>query len=289
MSVHYRRLFESPTLTGLGALVPAFRGPYIGLMAANVQGKLDRDSPMPLWAQVLDDMRARLTAGEFATGFPAERELIAQYGVSRHTMREAMRRLHADGLIDRERGRGTFLRRQPIEQRTGALYSLFNSIESQGFEQRSTVLELSERAEPTVAAMLGVDAATTFIYLHRIRAADATPIAVDELWLAADLARPLLGVDLAHTSVYGELERLCDVRPGAGWERIRPTMPSADERLALGVSGKVPAFLVERLTTFRERPLEWRRTVIRGDKYSFTSSWGDTGETRERGSFTTLD
>ena len=57
---------------------------------------------MPLWAQVLEDIRARLTRGEFADGFPAERILVDQYAVSRHTMREAMRRLHADGLIDRK-------------------------------------------------------------------------------------------------------------------------------------------------------------------------------------------
>ena len=172
---------------------------------------------MPLWAQVLEDMRTRVASGEFAHGFPPERQFIEQYAVSRHTMREAMRHLHADGLINRERGRGTFLRTQTIEQRTGSLYSLFRSIEDQGFEQRSKVLHIDQRVDPAVAGELGIALDTPLVYLHRLRNADDTPIATDELWMPAALAAPLLSTDFEHTAVYAELERLCGIRPGAGW------------------------------------------------------------------------
>lgn len=240
---------------------------------------------MPLWAQVHDDMRARMTRGEFTDGFPPERELIEQYDVSRHTMREAMRRLHSDGLINRERGRGTFLRIQTIEQQTGSLYSLFRSVEDQGFVQRSTVLSLDQRQDAEVAHELGVDASTVFVYLHRLRNADDTPIATDELWIPAELAAPLLSTDFRHTAVYAELERQCGIRPGAGWERVHPTIPTKDERALLDISTKVPAFLVERCTSYLARPLEWRRTVIRGDLYTFKATWSDNGAQLERPSF----
>lgn len=240
---------------------------------------------MPLWAQVHDDMRTRMTRGEFIDGFPPERELIEQYNVSRHTMREAMRRLHSDGLINRERGRGTFLRIQTIEQQTGSLYSLFRSVEDQGFEQRSTVLNLDQRQDTEVANELGVDAATVFVYLHRLRNADDTPFATDELWIPAELAAPLLSTDFSHTAVYTELERQCGIRPGAGWERVHPTFPTKAERVLLGISSKVPAFLVERCTSYLTRPLEWRRTVIRGDLYTFKAAWSDHGAQHQRPSF----
>lgn len=250
--------------------------------------KPDRSSPMPLWAQVLADIRTRLDAGEFANGFPAERELVEQYGISRHTMRDAMRRLHTEGLIDRERGRGTFVRQQTIEQRTGALYSLFRSIEDQGFEQRSKVLTLEQRCDRGVATRLGVAASTSFVYLHRLRNADDTPIATDELWLPAKMAMPLLTADFEHTSVYAELERRCNVRPGAGWERVHPIMPTRQERTMLAISAKEPAFLVERFTSHQGRPLEWRRTIIRGDLYTFLTSWTDTGAQREKPTFSPI-
>jgi GntR family transcriptional regulator len=240
---------------------------------------------MPLWAQVLADLHQRLDRGEFTDGFPPERELIAQYGVSRHTMREAMRRLHSEGLIDRERGRGTFMRQQSIEQPTGALYSLFRSIEDQGFEQRSKVLTLDQRVAVDVATRLQVSQRTKFVYLHRLRYADQTPIATDELWLPSRLAAPLLKADFERTAVYAELDSRCGIRPGAGWERVHPIMPDRDERLLLGLTAKEPAFLVERFTSHQEQPLEWRRTVIRGDLYTFLSAWTATGDQLDPPSF----
>ncbi len=247
--------------------------------------KPDRSSPMPLWAQVLADIRRRLDAGEFADGFPPERELVDQYAISRHTMRDAMRRLHTEGLIDRERGRGTFVRQQTIEQRTGVLYSLFRSIEDQGFEQRSKVLTLEQRHDADVASRLGVTATTPFVYLHRLRNADDTPIATDELWIPAKIAKPLLDVDFEHTSVYEELERRCGVRPGAGWERVHPILPNRAERAMLDITATEPAFLVERFTSHQRRPLEWRRTIIRGDLYTFITNWADNGSPHDRPTF----
>jgi GntR family transcriptional regulator len=251
--------------------------------------QLDRDSPLPLWAQVLDDVRRRLAAGEFAGGLPAERELISEYSVSRHTVRDALRRLHNEGLISRERGRGTFAKRPPIEQHTGSLYSLFRSIEDQGFEQRSKVMDLDERSAADVALEMGLPEDTAFVYLHRLRFADATPIATDELWLVATVARPLLHTNFEHTAVYTELERRCGVRAGAGWERIQPTMPTAQERALLQLGTRQPAFLVERFTSSDRGPLEWRRTVIRGDRYAFRSSWSSSGRPIDDPAFSAQD
>ena len=55
--------------------------------------ELDRRGTIPLWMQLLADLRRRLGAGEFATAFPGELALVAEYRVSRHTVREAVRRL----------------------------------------------------------------------------------------------------------------------------------------------------------------------------------------------------
>ncbi|MFN0027175.1 MAG: GntR family transcriptional regulator [Acidimicrobiales bacterium] len=245
----------------------------------------DRTNPLPLWAQVVADLTRRLSAEEFAAGLPAERDLIAEYGISRHTMREALRQLKDQGLISRERGRGTFASPATIEQRTGSLYSLFRSIEDQGFEQRSRVIGLDRRLAPAIAERLGLPADTALVYLHRLRFADTTPIATDELWLRADVAEPLLEVDFTHTAVYAELDQRCGVRPGAGWERVHPVMPSAAERALLEIPARQPAFLVERFTTVGGLPFEWRRTVIRGDRYAFRSSWGDGGATLDEPAF----
>ncbi|MHB1536874.1 MAG: GntR family transcriptional regulator, partial [Acidimicrobiales bacterium] len=113
----------------------------------------DRGSS-PLWEQVLEDLRRRLAAGEFADRFPRDVELVSHYEVSRHTAREAVRRLQGEGLVDRRRGRGSFVVGHRIEQPVGTLYSLFRSIEANGIVQESVVRYLEVRHDDKAAAML---------------------------------------------------------------------------------------------------------------------------------------
>jgi len=235
---------------------------------------LDRTSPLPLWAQLLDDLRDRIEAGEFADAFPTDVELTSAYGVSRHTAREAVRRLQAEGVVVRERGRGTFVRTATFEQPTGALYSLFRSIEADGLEQRSEVLDRSVVVDPEVARRLDLPPDAELLRFERVRLADGQPLAHDLVWLPADVARPLLDVDLTHTALYDELQRCCGVRPVAGTERIATELPDADERRLLRLPAKQPVFRISRRSVDADgRPLEWRETAVRGDRYTFVAEW----------------
>ena len=97
---------------------------------------LDRSGALPLWEQLLADLRHRLDRDEFADAFPGELALVAEYGVSRHTVREAVRRLRDEGLVIAGRGR-TPRRAEPaaIEQPLGEAYSLFTAVEATGSQQ----------------------------------------------------------------------------------------------------------------------------------------------------------
>ena len=69
-------------------------------MASSVRARpLDRSYPLPLWAQIDADLRRRLRAGAFQDRFPGELELAAEYGVSRQTVRDALRRLRGEGVL----------------------------------------------------------------------------------------------------------------------------------------------------------------------------------------------
>jgi len=228
---------------------------------------------MPLWAQVLDDLRARLTRGEFSSRFPTDVELVRQYRVSRHTAREAVRRLQSEGLLEREPGRGTFLTSRRIEQPIGSLYSLFRSVEDHGYEQRSIVRFLEERYEDEAAAALQRPPDEHLVYLERIRLAGEEPIALDCSWLPAAIGRPLLAVDFSHTALYQQLAERCGVNPTSAWERIRPSLPSREQRELLGVGTRQPAFAIERLACQGTKPIEWRHSVVRGDRFSFVARW----------------
>ena len=230
---------------------------------------------MPLWSQVCDDLRRRLNANEFSGHFPGDGELMDGYKVSRHTVREAVRRLSDDGLVVRERGRGTHVRRPGIEQPMGTLYSLYRSIEAQGYEQHSVVQALDERTDAEAAGVLGLEADAPLIFLERLRRADGRAVALDCSWLPAELARPILDCDFSRTALYAELAERTGVQPCSGWERIHPELPTPEQRKALGVRAKQPVFAIERVTygPDREHPIEWRHSIVRGDCFAFVARW----------------
>ncbi|GAA4790530.1 GntR family transcriptional regulator [Actinomycetospora chlora] len=238
---------------------------------------MDRRSPVPLWSQVQDDLRRRVTEGEFDAAFPGENALVEAYEVSRNTVREALRGLRAEGLVTAERGRAPRVRRAEIEQPVGTLYSLFASVEAAGLTQRSDVRALDVRADGVVAAHLDLEESTPLVHLERLRRADDTPLAVDRVWLPASVASPLLGVDFTHTSLYAELTELTGTRVESGHERIRAQIPTRGERALLECPEDVAVFVIERTGVAAGRLVEWRQTVVRGDRFAFEADFSSRG------------
>lgn len=234
----------------------------------------DRSLRSPLWAQVLADLRRRIASGDFAAAFPTDEQLVRDYGVSRHTVREAVRHLVSEGLLERRRRTGSRLRPVEFEQPLGSLYSLFREIEGQGVSQESRVLALEVCGDAGARARLGLPPGTGVLYLKRVRLADGRPLAVDSVWLPADLAGDLLHADFSRTALYDELSSRCGVAPSLAREQIRPAEPTKAEAALLGYRRPEPVFAIERASwTAGGRPLEWRITLVRGDRYAFVAEW----------------
>lgn len=249
---------------------------------------IDRASPLPLWAQIVEDLRRRLIGGEFAQRFPTDEELIRDYGVSRQTVREAVRRLSAEGLVERHRGRGSSVTTPVLEQPLHSLYSLATTVRSEGIEEHSDVLAAElRRATADVADRLGLSGGDDVVFVERLRYAGPEPIALDRSWLVAQAA-PLLDADLSSGGLYELLATRCSMRITGGWERIRPVVPAAPERKLLRLPARAAAFSTERLALVGEAPAEWRRSLVRGDRYALVARWpsGERqagGERRARG------
>ncbi len=236
--------------------------------------ELDRSGPHPLWRQLQCDLMARLEAGEFDEQFPGELALVEDYHVSRHTVREALRQLRADGVIVAGRGRQPRVAPAPeIEQPFGALYSLFASVEDAGLAQRSLVRTLDIRADGVIAERLTLEASALLVYLERLRFADEEPLAIDRVWLPASLAAPLLDADFTHTSLYHELAARTGVRLDSGHENVHAVIPTPAERALLHAPANTAAFAINRLGCVKNHPVEWRHTVVRGDRFALTAEF----------------
>ena len=242
-----------------------------GMAAAR---RLDRTSPLPLWAQLRADLLRRLDAGAFDAEFPGELALVAAYQVSRQTVRTALRELRADGVVIAERGRRPRITgRALISQPLGALYSLFASVESAGLRQESVIRGRDLRADGDIADRLGREASTPLFRMERLRLAGGEPLALDTVWLPGDLGAPLLDADFTHAALYDELAARTGVRVDGGREHIRGVVPTAAEQCVLGTPPSTGALLISRLGFAAGRPVEWRRTLIRGDRFSLLAEF----------------
>jgi GntR family transcriptional regulator len=239
---------------------------------------LDRHSPLPLWAQLHDDLTRRLALGAFDQAFPGENDLVEAYAVSRHTVREALRRLREAGVLESARGRTTQVRRG-IEQPLGSLYSLFREVEAHGIRQASRVLALRLERDPAAAAALGLATDAELFHLERLRLADDEPLAHDRVWLPADLGAPLLEADFTHSALYDELAARAGVRLTGGRERITACLPDAAARTLLDLPAGEACLQVERTGLLGDRTIEHRITVVRGDRYAVLADWTPKGYT----------
>ena len=235
---------------------------------------VDRDLAAPLWEQVRTDLVRRVRSGEFLDAFPGEFALVEEYAVSRHTVREALRRLREAGIVSGERGRTSRLTGPAeIDQPMGTLYSLFSAVETAGQTQRSIVLRRDLRADGVVAERLSLEASTPLFYLERIRLASDRPLALDRVWMPAELAAPLLEVDFTETALYEQLRARCGITLTGGSEHLRAVVPTRAERLLLEMPANLAALAIERRGFDGARPLEWRHTLVRGDRFAVSAEF----------------
>lgn len=235
---------------------------------------LDRTSPLPLWAQIADDLRARLARNEFSERFPTDEDLVREYAVSRQTVREAVRRLEQAGVVERHRGRGTFLRPTPeFEQPLQRIYSLAHSITGQGLAERSTVLRFEPAHDPAAAAALGLEPNAALTFIERLRIAGEQPLSLERSWLPESIGSRLTGEDLAHGSIYEAIARQAGLTVTGGSERIRAIKGDARTRELLKLPRSEVVLQVERLVLAGEKAVERRLSAMRGDRFSLTAEW----------------
>ena len=237
---------------------------------------VDRSRGVALWKQVLDDVTRRIEAREFDDAFPGENVLRAEYGVSRQTVRQALRSLRESGLVTAARGRPPQLVAPAIQQPLGTLYSLFASVEAAGMNQTSQVRVLDRRTAPDAAEKLDLNSDAELVYLERLRLADGEPLALDRAWLPARLAAPLLDADFTHTALYREMAQLCGIEPRGGREAIDAVVLTPGEAADLQTATGSAAFSVFRLGCASGQKVEWRHTLVRADRFRVTTQFSPT-------------
>lgn len=238
---------------------------------------LDASDPLPLWAQLASQLRRRLSSGEFDERFPTEVELAGAFSVSRATVREAIRRLRGEGLLEARRGSGTFVVNRQLDAPILGTAGLAQAITAAGLVEASKVLRVEQGPAGEVAARaLGLKTHQSVQWVERLRYADGEPLALDWSALALDATerRNFLGGDLNQGSLYGLLEERCRLRITGGREQLRAVACAPAERKLLHPGREEGVLEVERVAYAGDRAVEWRRSLVRGRGYVLNATWG---------------
>ena len=142
-------------------------------------------SAVPLYQQVMDDLKGEIARGVYAAGsrIPSEMELAKSYGVGRITVRRAIEELSRAGYLNRQQGRGTFVcapkLKRKIRQKDD-VQSFSDACRVNGMEPGACVISRKILpADSTEAQFFGVPVGTDLICVERVRTADGVPVMLE--------------------------------------------------------------------------------------------------------------
>ncbi|WP_433324105.1 GntR family transcriptional regulator [Spirillospora sp. CA-294931] len=213
--------------------------------------QVDKGSPVPMYQQLKDQVRALVDSGRLTAGtrLPSERRLIAEVGASRITVRQALRDLVAEGYLTSAAGKGFFVAGRAAPQDLNALLSHTTAMRAVGVRPSSRVLAcLVQPASPATAAGLGLASGADVVHLVRVRLGDGVPLTLQRVWLPADLVPGLVEVDFTHASLFEQLRERFGIRTARAETTVGSRIADADEAAALELPDPPVALTVDQVT-----------------------------------------
>lgn len=239
-------------------------------------GMVDRTSPVPLYYQIAQALRERIKNGEWLPGHrvPPEHELTREFGVSRHTIRQALASLERDGLIYRQAGLGTFVRSEKYSYPLSFLQGFTEQMEERGLKPSSRVLTLQKKLpEPFLRSSLALPEGREVYELKRLRLANGEPIALETMFLPVTLVPGLEQKDLEKISIYRFVEDDLGLKIIGATQTIEAERPPEDVARLLELEAGGLTLRMKNVTYLENmRPLCFVDCYYRADRYIFTVS-----------------
>jgi GntR family transcriptional regulator len=231
--------------------------------------------PLPKYHRVYLVLHEQLQDGRFDAGLPGEMALAGQFGVARVTVRKALERLAAEGLINRAPGRGTRPTVQPARApaskvKHAPLAGLLGNIVSLGLRTRVTVIGCDViAANAAVAQALDIEAGTLVQKALRLRRTRAGPLSLITTYVPQSLACRFGRRELATKPILMLLEE-SGVRIGRALQSISARQADAEAARHLGLQVGSALLAVTRLVyDAQDRPVQWLHGLYRPDRYQY--------------------
>ncbi len=241
---------------------------------------LDERSPVPLYYQLQEIIRARIDGGQWKPGeqLPPEADLCQEFNLSRGTVRQALADLVREGLLHRRRGKGSFVARPKIP------HDLLSVAGFTAYARQVTGSELGNRlisvnvipANRTLAEKLQLPVGAEVLEVRKVKLVEDQPYFLSTSLVPRDAFPGLEAMDLSAGSLFDLLAdkygfRVVKVK---GW--FEPVLINDYESSALKVEKGSPAMMYERIRYAEGgRPMMLSKHIIRGDMCRLSFQVGD--------------
>ncbi|NMO76839.1 GntR family transcriptional regulator [Niallia alba] len=229
-----------------------------------------KDSHIPIYYQL--EMEIKEIIKELKPGDPisSEREFSEKYGISRMTVRQAINNLVAEGVLVRQRGKGTFVAAPKVEQELSGLTGFSEDMRSRGLTPKTKILDFKTiPCSRGIATKLKIEEGELVYEVSRLRIADEIPMALETSYLPTALVKELQEETL-HGSIYEYVEQNLHLKISHATQTIESTLSQKNESTSLGIKDGAPVLLMERFSYLENgTPFEYVKSIYRGDRYKF--------------------
>lgn len=222
----------------------------------------------PVYVKFKEMIRSQIENGTLAPGdkLPSERELAATHGLARMTVRQALTELVRAGVLYREQGRGTFVSSHRIQQRN--ISSFTETVRQRGMTPETRVTFFSI-VEPTEAVAKTLDIKGEVYRAVRIRLANRTPVAVEEIYIPLHICPGLSRSDL-DGSLYNLITNEYGHKIASADSSMSAELPGTKLQKALGITRQTPVLKVNSLYIASSgNTLYYERAAYRTDMYEY--------------------
>jgi len=232
-----------------------------------------KDKAIPLYYQIETILRRKILSGELPplTPIPTEDALAQEFDVSRITIRQALGLLEKDGLVIRQRGKGTFVSEGAKAYESAKLTGSMEDLILMGVQTSTKVLDFSWGEAPqTVKERLALEEELQVLRIEKIRLVDSKPFSYVINYLPKRIGEKIREQDVTAKPTLMVLEENLGIRPDEADQTIEATIADAHVAPLLDIRVGDPLLKVER-TVFdvKSRPVECVFVLYRADKYFF--------------------
>jgi GntR family transcriptional regulator len=230
---------------------------------------------LPLYARVEQALVARISDGSLSPGtrLPSEDCLVQEYTVSRTTIRAAIQSLIQRGLVEIQRGKGTFVTLPKMTQELTELTGFVEDMQTLG--RKATAKVLDQRivaATVVVARQLALPQGSRVVRIQRVRLADGNPLSFDETYLPKELGRKITTNNLETQPIFSLLEQKYNTPLVEAEYRLEASCADSAVAAALNLDIGSPIFLIERTSySLGHQPVDYEKLHYRGDQIRFVT------------------